>query len=88
MLLELGFRHLVERSGGSGIFLAPFNWDGIRACRFQLQHLASRLAGGDTLRAQGLALAEILLTNGSSPLYRPAEPAELASAIRRVLASL
>jgi hypothetical protein len=88
LILAKVFAHLGECDDDPGIRPARINWDGVCACRPQLRHLGLRLSGDSRLRPQGLALAELLLANGSGPLYEPAATDELASAVRRVLASL
>jgi hypothetical protein len=86
--LALALRRLLERDAEPGVRLAPANWNGIRDSRPLIAHLAERLANDARPRIRGLALAEMLLSDRSGPLYEPVSAPELASAVRRALAAL
>ncbi|MBV8998793.1 MAG: hypothetical protein JO304_07020 [Solirubrobacterales bacterium] len=47
-----------------------------------------RLRGAEPVTAQGVALLESLLTDGTSPLYVPTEPGALGSRLRAAAAAL
>ncbi|MBV9941479.1 MAG: hypothetical protein JO262_05045 [Solirubrobacterales bacterium] len=58
------------------------------AARVVLATLDRRLRAAEPVSAQGVALLELLLTDGTSPLYRPAEPGALGSQLRAAAAAL
>ena len=58
------------------------------AARTVLATLDRRLRAAEPVSAQGIALLESLLTDGASPLYRPAEPGALGSQLRAAAAAL
>ncbi|HTP20217.1 MAG TPA: hypothetical protein VMJ65_11480 [Solirubrobacteraceae bacterium] len=58
------------------------------AARTVLATLDRRLRGGEPVSPQGVALLESLLTDGTSALYRPAEPGALGSRLRAAAAAL
>ena len=58
------------------------------AARTVLATLERRLHGPEQVSARGVALLESLLTDGTSPLYRPAEPGALGSRLRAAAAAL
>ena len=58
------------------------------AARTVLAALYRRLRAGEPVSAQGVALLESLLTDGSSPLYRPIEHGALGSQLRAAAAAL
>ena len=58
------------------------------AARTVLATLDRRLRGAEAVSAQGVALLESLLTDGTSPLYMPAEPGALGSRLRSAAAAL
>ncbi len=58
------------------------------AARTLLANLDRRLRADEPVSPQGVALLESLLTDGSSPLYRPTEPGSLGSRLRAAAAAL
>jgi hypothetical protein len=58
------------------------------AARTVLAALDHRLRGGEPVSPRGVALLESLLTDGASPLYRPAQPGALGSWLRAAAAAL
>jgi hypothetical protein len=58
------------------------------AARPLLATLERRLRADEPVSPQGVALLESLLTDGSSPLYRPTEPGALGSRLRAAAAAL
>ncbi len=60
----------------------------VRAARTVLATLERRLRAPEPVTARGVALLLALLTDGTSPLYRPTEPGALGSQLRAAAASL
>jgi hypothetical protein len=58
------------------------------AARTVLGALERRLRGPEPVGARGVALLYVLLSDGSSPLYRPGERGALGSALRAAAAAL
>jgi hypothetical protein len=58
------------------------------AARTVLATLDRRLRAAEPVSPQGIAMLESLLTDGASPLYRPAEPGALGSRLRAAAAAL
>jgi len=58
------------------------------AARTVLATLNRRLCAAEAVSAQGVALLESLLTDGTSALYRPTEPGALGSELRAAAAAL
>jgi hypothetical protein len=58
------------------------------AARTVLAILDRRLRGAEPVSARGVALLELLLTDGASPLYLPTEPGALGSRLRAAAAAL
>jgi hypothetical protein len=58
------------------------------AARTVLATLDRRLRGAEPVSAQGVALLEALLTDGTSALYLPIEPGALGSQLRAAAAAL
>ncbi len=58
------------------------------AARPLLATLDVRLRADEPVSPQGVALLESLLTDGTSPLYQPAEPGALGSRLRSAAAAL
>lgn len=58
------------------------------ATRTVITTLDRRLRAAEPVSAQGVALLESLLTDGTSPLYRPTEPGALGSRLRAAAAAL
>lgn len=60
----------------------------VMAARTVLATLDRRLRAPEPVSAQGVALLESLLTDGTSPLYGPSEPGALGSRLRAAAAAL
>jgi hypothetical protein len=60
----------------------------VAAARVVLATLDRRLRAPEPVSARGVALLESLLTDGTSPLYRPTEPGALGSRLRAAAAAL
>jgi hypothetical protein len=60
----------------------------VRIARPALEQLAAALRSRDSVQPQGVALAQLLLTEPSSALYQPADPDELYRAAREALLAL
>jgi hypothetical protein len=58
------------------------------AARTLLATIDRRLRGDEPVTAQGVALLESLLTDGTGPLYLPTEPGALGSRLRAAAAAL
>lgn len=58
------------------------------AARTVITTLDRRLRAAEPISPQGVALLESLLTDGTSPLYRPTEPGALGSRLRAAAAAL
>jgi hypothetical protein len=66
----------------------PVDWRAVEIARPALEQLASALRSRESVRALGVALTQMLLTDGTSALYRPAHPEELYEVARRALLTL
>lgn len=60
----------------------------VLAARTVLAALGHRLRAPEPVTAQGVAMLQVLLTEGTSPLYRPSEPGALGSRLRAAAAAL
>jgi len=60
----------------------------VLAARPWLLQLAERLRSDDPVRAQGVLLAERLLTDGNGPFYLPSSPEDVQRAARAALDAL
>lgn len=60
----------------------------VLAARIVLAALDRRLRAPEPVTAHGVAMLQMLLTEGSSPLYRPSEPGALGSRLRAAAAAL
>jgi hypothetical protein len=58
------------------------------AARTVITALDRRLRAAEPVAPQGVAMLGSLLTDGTSPLYRPAEPGDLGSQLRAAAAAL
>lgn len=68
--------------------VAPVNWDGVRAAKPRIEHLSKRLREDPRVKAQGVALARLLLTECDSALYAKDDVSGLVSGVRSALALL
>jgi hypothetical protein len=92
-LVKPTYRHLI--ADGLRAALARANWAGplgsvvpvarssVRMYADELLALAARLDSDGPVQARGVARARLLLLDGASPLYRPASPLKLHSALDR-----
>jgi hypothetical protein len=81
--------HLLARSETPpSLTIAPINWRGVRASRARLRRLAERLRGTADVTPQGVARAEVLLTEADSPLYTPGGELSFPDEVRSTLALL
>jgi hypothetical protein len=60
----------------------------VLAARIVLEALERRLRAPEAVTARGVAMLSALLSDGTSPLYRPGEPGELGSELRAAAAAL
>jgi hypothetical protein len=81
---------LSRAQGGHPGFTAAVRSDAreVLAARTVLTALAARLRAPESVAPQGAAMLLMLLTDGSSPLYRPGEPGALGSRLRAAAAAL
>jgi hypothetical protein len=63
----------------------PIARTSVRENRAELEELADRLEGHAPIGVRGLAAAELLLTEGVSPLWISSEPRELHAAVEAAL---
>jgi hypothetical protein len=81
-------RHLVAATSIPPLDVVPVNWSGVRAAAPRLDRLAQRLRADPRVRAQGVARARLLLTDGDSALYAKDEGLSLVDEVRSTLALL
>jgi hypothetical protein len=60
----------------------------VQADRTVLATLERRLRAPEPVTARGMAMLQVLLTEATSPLYRPGEPGALGSELRAAAAAL
>jgi hypothetical protein len=60
----------------------------IEAARLPLLRIEAKLLSEGPVYAQGIARLRLLLTDGGSALYAPANPAELTDELERIIAGL
>jgi hypothetical protein len=60
----------------------------VLAARIVIAALDRRLRAPEPVTAHGVAMLQVLLTEGTSPLYRPSEPGALGSRLRAAAAAL
>ena len=58
------------------------------AARTVIAALYRRLCAPEPVAPRGMAMLHVLLTKGTSPLYRPGEPGALGDALRAAAAAL
>ena len=81
-------RLLARAAVPPSLTIAPVNWRGVRVSTSRLKRLAQRLRGSADVTPQGVARAEILLTDAGSPLYMPHDELGLSDEVRSTLALL
>jgi len=81
-------RHIVAATSSPPLDVLPVNWSGVRAAAPRLDHLAQRLREDPRVRAQGVARARLLLTDGDSALYAKHDDLRLVDEVRSTLALL
>jgi hypothetical protein len=79
---------LIGEAAGSPHWQRPERWSAIRDASPRLTVLAQTLAGRTEVSPQGIARAELLMKDGTGPLYGPDRGNGLPSAIEAALASL
>ena len=85
--LSRSIRDAETRTLGFSAAVRPHRREVI-AAHTVLATLDRRLRGPQPVSAQGVALLESLLTDGTSPLYQPSEPGALGSRLRAAAAAL
>jgi hypothetical protein len=68
--------------------IAPLNRRGITECRPLLLGLAEDLRSTGPVYARGVALVQLLLMDGRSPIYAPSDPRQLEEEVRRARVAL
>jgi hypothetical protein len=61
---------------------------GVLGARTVIEAVERRLRAPEPVRARGVAMLQLLLTENASPLYRPAGPGALAGSLRAAAAEL
>lgn len=80
-------RHITAATSTPPLDVVPVNWRGVRAVTPRLARLAQRLREDRGVRAQGVARAWLLLTDGDSALYAK-DDSSLVNEVRSTLALL
>jgi hypothetical protein len=80
-------RHIAAATTFPPLDVLPVNWRGVRAAAPHLDRLSQRLREDPRVRAQGVARAQLLLTDGDSALYAD-EDTRLVDEVRSTLALL
>ena len=87
--LASAYERLLAQSESPPVLdVAPVNWRGVRAAAPRLVRLAQRMREDPRVKAQGVACASLLMTDGTSPLYGPQDEQRLVDAVRSALALL
>jgi hypothetical protein len=76
-----------ENSPGFSAAVRPHRREVLDA-RIVLTAVAQRLLAPEAVTAHGVAMLQVLLTEGESPLYRPSEAGALGSRLRAAAAAL
>ena len=79
---------LIDEASTSQSWQAPVRWAAVRDNARQITSLATALRAPIEVSAQGVARARLLLADGNSPLYGPADGDGLLSTVNSALASL
>jgi hypothetical protein len=81
---------LVDRGSAVGLATTrvPFRRDRVEASRQELLELTGRLSSKDPYPVKGLAMANLLLEDGDSPLYVHDRPDRLERTVKATLAAL
>ena len=66
----------------------PVRWRPVFAAAEELRALAQRLVAPGPVGVRGVALVQLLVSDGGGPLYYAAGPAELVGAVREAAAAL
>lgn len=85
--LSRSVRDAEARAPGFSAAARPHRCE-VTAARMVLATLDRRLRSAEPVSAQGVALLELLLTDGTSALYLPSEPGALGSRLRAAAAAL
>jgi hypothetical protein len=81
-------RLLVAATSFPPLDVVPVNWRGVRATTPRLDRLVQRLREDPDVRAQGVARARLLLTDGDSALYAKDDDLRLVDEVCSTLALL
>jgi hypothetical protein len=81
-------RHILAATSSPPLDVLPVNWRGVRAATPRLDRLTERLREDPGVRAQGVARARLLLTDGDSALYAKDDGSSLVDEVRSTLALL
>lgn len=74
-------RVLHEAARPANLYALPFDWPRIRLLTDELAALRDVLADGGLVDPRGVAMVQLLLTDGGGPLHRPGGPVRLRDAI-------
>ena len=85
--LERALRSAADTAPGFTAAVRPHRRE-VLAARAVIEALERRLRGPEPVSARGMAILGGLLTEGTSPLYRPDEPGALGSQLRAAAAAL
>ncbi len=85
--LMRALRSAEESSSGFSAAVRPHRREVVNA-RTVLAAVAQRLLTPEAVTAHGVAMLQVLLTDGESPLYRPSESGALGSRLRAAAAAL
>jgi hypothetical protein len=72
----------------AGVMQVPVCRERVTDSAEELGDLIRRLLGGGPVAARGVALASVLLTDGSGPLYRRASADDLRARVREAVNAL
>ncbi len=89
--LAAGLRRVIEDSERPTRVIsaaAPIQRRAILHARTQLERLAAEVGGHDPVRLEGIARVQILLTDGTSPLFMALPEGALDDAVARAQAAL
>ena len=80
-------RHIAAATRSPQLDVIGINWSAVRAATTRLEHLVRRLRNDPRVRAQGVARARLLLTEGDSALHAK-DDLSLIDEVRSTLALL
>jgi hypothetical protein len=76
------------RDRGDGRTRIPLQYRQIRAAESEIRRMARMLEGGLPVQVRAVAVASLLLTDGTGPLYNPAACEELPAWVRLAVETL